>query len=664
MNHPAACDFPWFGADSEALVGRLLARDRRVLLLGASGVGKSWLAARLAAALAGTGRPCACLGADPGSPAFGLPGAVSLGVWDEAHWRVVATEPLCTLDAGRFRLPLSAAVRRLAARAPAATLLVDTPGAVRGVTGAELLQGLLAATAADLILVLLHAGAPVPLSAELRVQSAEVALVHAAAQAQRPGRQARARTRTAVWDAYLSQPVRQTLALPALQLLGTPPPVGAPAAWAGRQVAVIDTAGAPQPGEVQALAGEALQVLLPRAVETPVALLVRDAQRSVDGRLETAAVYAGEPLDYRPPPDVAPYARAIAAGGPWVSGEVGGLSVVLVNGVFGDPLLYARLRHQRRTLLFDLGASVRLAARVAHQVSDVFVSHAHLDHIGGFFWLLRARIGLMEPCRLHGPPGLARHIEALIDGILWDRIEDRGPRFGICELHDDRLRRYAIQVGRGGLRFLGEEPVEDGLLLAEPGFRVRAVTLDHGTPVLAYAFEPARQINIRKDRLRARGWAPGPWLTQLKRCILADEYAATLDLPDGSRAAVRALADDLALIVPGRRLVYATDFADTPHNRARFVDFARGAHTLFCEASFLAADAERAARTGHLTTRACAELARDAGVTRLVPFHFSLRNSDRPEQVYDEIRAVCPQVVVPKDMRVFGAAATAGRGAG
>lgn len=659
MNHSAERDFPWFDADPEALVRRLLPRDRRVLLLGASGSGKSWLARRLAQILAQAGRPCACLGADPGSPAFGLPGMLSLGLWEDARWRIAASEPLCTLDAGRFRLPLIGAAQRLAVQAPPTMLLVDTPGAVRGVTGAELLQGLLTASGADLVVVLLREGAAVPLHAELRAQSAEVALVRASPLGRRPGRRARARARTAVWDAYLGDAVRQTLDLPALRVLGAPPPATAAAAWAGRQVAVTGAAGVPVPGEVQTLTGEALRVLLPRAVEGPAELLVRDARRSPAGWLETAAAYAGEPLDYRPPPDVAPYARAVAAGGPWVSGAVGNLSVVLVNGVFGDPLLYARLRHQRRTLLFDLGASVRLAARVAHQVSDVFISHAHLDHIGGFFWLLRARIGIAQPCRLHGPPGLARHIEALVDGILWDRIEDRGPRFEIHELHGDRLRRHAIQVGRGGLEFRGEDRIEDGIVLAEPGFRVRAVTLDHGTPVLAYAFEPARQINIRKDRLRARGWAPGPWLTQLKRCMLADDCAAAIDLPDGSRAAVRALADELALIVPGRRLVYATDFADTPRNRERFVPFARGAHTLFCEASFLEADAGRAARTGHLTTRACAEMARDAGVARLVPFHFSLRNSDRPEQVYDEIRAVCAQVMAPKDMRVFEAAAAA-----
>lgn len=45
--------------------------------------------------------------------------------------------------------------------------------------------------------------------------------------------------------------------------------------------------------------------------------------------------------------------------------------------------------------------------------------------------------------------------------------------------------------------------MSEGLLLEEPSFRVRAVTLDHGTPVLAFAFETALRIRVRKERLIA-----------------------------------------------------------------------------------------------------------------------------------------------------------------
>jgi ribonuclease BN (tRNA processing enzyme) len=168
--------------------------------------------------------------------------------------------------------------------------------------------------------------------------------------------------------------------------------------------------------------------------------------------------------------------------------------------------------------------------------------------------------------------------------------------------------------------------------------------------VLAYALEPAQSLNIRKDRLQARGLSPGPWLGELKQHLHAGELEAEIALPDGSHATVQALADELVLVSPGKTLVYATDFADSAQNRERLVALARGAHTLFCEASFLEADAEQAARTAHLTTRACAEIATAAGVARLVPFHFSRRYEKDPASVYAEIAAVCGTVMQPPGM--------------
>jgi ribonuclease BN (tRNA processing enzyme) len=182
-----------------------------------------------------------------------------------------------------------------------------------------------------------------------------------------------------------------------------------------------------------------------------------------------------------------------------------------------------------------------------------------------------------------------------------------------------------------------------------PGFRVRAVVLDHGTPVLAFAFEPAIQINVRKDRLTERGLVPGPWLTGLKQRILCGDYGADVWLPDGRRQTVAALASDLTLTSPGAKLVYATDFADTEGNRDRVTALAAGAQVLFCESSFLTKDRAQAERTGHLTARGCGEIAAAAGVRYLIPFHFSRRYEDAPWRVYDEVAAACPQTVIPKD---------------
>jgi ribonuclease BN (tRNA processing enzyme) len=113
-------------------------------------------------------------------------------------------------------------------------------------------------------------------------------------------------------------------------------------------------------------------------------------------------------------------------------------------------------------------------------------------------------------------------------------------------------------------------------------------------------------------------------------------------LPNGRLASAAALGEGLIGCDPARHLVYATDLADTAENRARLTAFARNADVLYCEASFREADAARARRTGHLTARACGEIAAAAGVRRLVPFHFSRRYEAESEGVYSEVRAAFP----------------------
>ncbi len=627
------------------IIGRLLTDDRRVLLFGPPGIGKSTLAASIGRALDDTGRRCWCISADPGSPGFGVPGAVSLGRWEDGAWRVAASEALCTLDAGRFRLPLVSAVRCLSQRVQDGMVLIDGPGVVRGVAGRELLLGLVEAGDIETVLAITAMQRPPPLMDELRALAVETVVVQAAEQAARPGKRARARRRTAQWDAYLADSVEQTIDLGQVGLIGTPPPLEAASAWVGRQCALLRHHRTQAMGEVLVLQDKQLTIKTPAETASPDALLLRDTLRTTDGLIKTAAPFAAERLEYIPPPDIAPYAGE--NGGPRIVGRVGAVDVALVNGVYGDPLLHLRLRHQRRSLLFDLGDGARVPARIAHQITDIFITHAHMDHIGGFLWLLRSRIDHCAACRLYGPVGLVQHISGFIQGILWDRIGERGPAFEVAELHGEHLRRFCVKAGRPGWEEMEAKPAPDGILLEDAGFCIRAVELDHHTPVLAYAYEPDKEIKIRKDRLIARGFEPGPWLSELKRQLLQENEEAMIQLPDGSEASAGALAADLVLISAGKRLVYATDLVDSAENRARLVAFARNAHTLFCEATFLEEDAEHAARHGHLTAGACGEIAMQAGVARLVPFHFSRRYADAPQQLYEEVAAACSCVVKP-----------------
>ncbi|HDH01742.1 MAG TPA: ribonuclease Z, partial [Nitrospirae bacterium] len=60
-----------------------------------------------------------------------------------------------------------------------------------------------------------------------------------------------------------------------------------------------------------------------------------------------------------------------------------------VNGPFEDPVVYLRLLREKRALLFDAGDIGRLSAGEIHKITDVFVTHTHIDHFIGFDRLLR-----------------------------------------------------------------------------------------------------------------------------------------------------------------------------------------------------------------------------------------------------------------------------------
>jgi len=374
-SHPAQADLPTLPLNIEEIVSAIAIHKRRVLLFGPMGVGKSTLARQLAIAFAQQQRTCWCLNADPGTPAFGAPGAVSLAQWDHSHWQVTQHAALCTLDAGRFRLPLISALRALVPLLPDALILIDAPGVVRGVAGKELLAGMVEALAIDAVLALTAAQQPPHLQDELQALPVEVYVIHTQSETARPGKGSRAQHRTAQWEAYLTNATTQHCDLAALNVIGTPPPRDEQHAWIGRQVALIQADRTLAMGEVLQFRDKQLSLRVSGDMRQADTLLIRDVIRNQNGMLETATPFAAKRYEYLPPADVIP-GHDIGTG-PRIAGRVGALDIGLINGVFGDPLLHLRLRHQRRSLLFDLGDASRLPARIAHQLSDIFISHAH-----------------------------------------------------------------------------------------------------------------------------------------------------------------------------------------------------------------------------------------------------------------------------------------------
>jgi ribonuclease BN (tRNA processing enzyme) len=624
-----------------ALAARLEESASPVLVTGGERVFRARILNEVALDLERHGARPLVVTADPALPFLGPPGAVTRLRRERGEWTLERVEPLCTLDAARFRLPLVLACRRALEGATGTPIFVEVPRLTRGMGSSELLSALVQTLGVETVVWI---GGESELQGEITSLGADLIEV---AEEKGPTLD-REQERTRLWDDFLVGAFDVTLSLDRLPLLGAPPPLSAPAVFPGRQIGILGGSGEPLGfGEILALEKQALRARIRSWSGTePRSLLVRDARRDARGQLSTdrpfeppSVVEAGD-SDLKagvPAHDLRPPVMTLASA-----------KALLVNGIFGDPLLHIRLRHRKRSLLFDLGETARLPARIVHQVSDVFISHAHFDHIGGFLWLLRSSIGSPRPRALYGPPGLADHVEGMIAGIHWDRIGDRGPVFIVNELRPGRLARFRLKAGRNGRETLDVRELRDDVLLEEPGFRVRAARLDHGIPVLAFAFEETTALHVRAEAVSELGLTPGPWLSYLKRLLLEGQGDKLVPLPDGSERRASDLGKALIYSRPGQKLVYATDLDESEANHRALCALAAQARVLYCEAPFVEEDRELARASQHLTARGCARIAASARVEKLVPFHFSKRYEHDPGRVYREVMEVFPSTVVAR----------------
>lgn len=323
----------------------------------------------------------------------------------------------------------------------------------------------------------------------------------------------------------------------------------------------------------------------------------------------------------------------------------------LVNDPFGDPGLYVDFKFEKRALLFDLGDLAALPPKKILRISDVFVSHTHMDHFFGFDRLLRICLGRDTGMRLYGPPGFAAQVEHKLAAYTWNLVENYPGDFAVdvWEVAPGWHARGACLRCRKRFQSepLEERRLHDGVLLDEPSFRVRAAFLDHGTACLGFAVEEKTHVNVWKNRLAELGLPVGPWLKELKDAVARsapDETPVRAWWRDRNGEHERifplgVLKAEVLRLVPGEKICYVTDVAFHQDNARRIAALAADADQLFIECVFLEKDADHAIRKCHLTARQAGGIARTARARLVIPFHFSPRYTGRETELRDELEA-------------------------
>jgi ribonuclease Z len=320
----------------------------------------------------------------------------------------------------------------------------------------------------------------------------------------------------------------------------------------------------------------------------------------------------------------------------------------LINDPFGDPGLFVALAFERRALIFDLGDLSRLSPRQLLRISDAFVSHRHMDHFIGFDQLLRCILGRETTVGFYGPAGLIDAVEHKLKAYSWNLIAgyEGNPTLRVTEIDEGGRLTSARFSGRRAFERTPDAVTTsaDGILLQEAGFVVRAATIDHGLPTLAFALEERAHINIWRNKVEAMGLGVGPWLSAFKEAVLhgdADDTLIEVAWTDASgerppRLPLGVLKKAIMRVTAGRKIAYVVDCAFTEANIARVVALAKDAEILFIEAAFLQEDLARARERQHLTAHQAGTLARQANVKRIVTLHHSPRYQGHGERLARE----------------------------
>ena len=276
-------------------------------------------------------------------------------------------------------------------------------------------------------------------------------------------------------------------------------------------------------------------------------------------------------------------------------------------------------------LVFDCGEAClhRKTLGELQQVSHLFFSHLHMDHVSGFDTFFRANFNRgVIPVHIWGPPGSAEILQGRMRGYWWNFTYDEDTAWYVHEVGAEQITTYQFWLNQ---YFATAHPMpaqpRSRYLVETASYTVEAHELEHKGVSLGYIIREKPRTNLDPAQLALLGLPPGPWIKQLKEATDAD----AMILIDGQSYQVSQLRAKLLTTTMGDSIGYFTDFGFHTATLGRIVPALQGVTTLVCESSYHPDDEELANRNTHLTSVQAAQLGQATQVGQLVLFHFSPR---------------------------------------
>ena len=267
-----------------------------------------------------------------------------------------------------------------------------------------------------------------------------------------------------------------------------------------------------------------------------------------------------------------------------------------------------------KLFMIDCGEGAQLQFRKSRlkfsRLNHIFISHLHGDHCFGL-------LGLVSTLNLLGRTA-SLHIYA--------------PR-GLGELLAPVFSYFNRQMSYKVL-FHEFDTNHSSVIYEDRSLTITTIPLKHRMPCCGFLFAEKQGLNHI-----AREWVDFYQVPvyELNRIKNGADYVT----PEGEVIPNSVLTTPAA---PPRRYAYCSDTIYFPS----IAEQIKGVDLLFHEATFSDADMARASETFHTTASQAAEIARNAGVKRLLIGHFSARYEDEAV-LLQEAQSIFPETVLARE---------------
>lgn len=267
-----------------------------------------------------------------------------------------------------------------------------------------------------------------------------------------------------------------------------------------------------------------------------------------------------------------------------------------------------------KLFMIDCGEGAQLQFRKSHlkfsRLNHIFISHLHGDHCFGLLGLISTLnlLGRTAELHIHSPKGLETLLTPMLNFF-------------------NRQMTYKVLFHE----FDTKEPT---LIYEDRSLTVSTIPLCHRMPCCGFLFvEKQRPNHIIREMV---DFYQVP-VYELNRIKNGADYVT----PEGKTVPNHLLTRPSA---PSRSYAYCSDTIPLPS----IVEQIKGVDLLFHEATFANEDAPRAKETFHTTAAQAAEVARSAGVKKLLIGHFSARYEDE-SMLLQEASAIFPDTQLAKE---------------